>query len=181
MTFDELREISIGRTAAERLGNRPTLFLERDSGALIRIAGVAQSGVVAERLAKPLVGRRGMTGVVVLLPLKPGTRQRVRDLLAQGPPFDLVAAGLTRHQVFLADREAVFVVELPSESAIEHLAKNTDFWVTAAAWRECVAGPARLARLAFSWVRPGDASGDVSFAATPGPGDSDGGDVFSPK
>lgn len=49
----------------------------------------------------------------------------------------------------------------------------------AGAWREYVAGEPRLAEDAYSWTRS-DVPEGVSFAPTPGPGDSDGGDLYPP-
>jgi hypothetical protein len=54
--------------------------------------------------------------VVVVVPLKAGVRDRVRELLEMGPPFDPEAAGLDRHQVFLTDQEAVFLFEAPDQA-----------------------------------------------------------------
>ena len=45
------------------------------------------------------------------------------------------------------------------------------------AWKDLVAGPPRLADDVYSWLRP-HVPDDVSFAPTPGQGDSDGGDLF---
>jgi hypothetical protein len=47
------------------------------------------------------------------------------------------------------------------------------------AWRELLGGPPRIAENAFSWAKH-DSGDFVSAEPTPGPGDSDGGDVFSP-
>jgi hypothetical protein len=47
-------------------------------------------------------------------------------------------------------------------------------------WSELAAGPPRIAEDAYSWVGPGPPE-HVSFTSTPGPGDSDGGDVYAPR
>ena len=44
--------------------------------------------------------------LVVVLPLRPGARDRARDLLRHGPPFDPDEAGLERHQAFVSETEA---------------------------------------------------------------------------
>jgi hypothetical protein len=54
LAFGDLTGIRIGRERRERLDGRPTLLLERSGGETIRIAGLAQAGIVteiAERLA----------------------------------------------------------------------------------------------------------------------------------
>lgn len=91
--------------------------------------------------------------VVVIVPLKPGARARVRELLELGPPFDPESAGLERHQVFVTDQEAVFLFEAPDHSALDRLAKSPSLRWAAAAWRDYVGGPTRLAELAYSWAR----------------------------
>lgn len=183
VAYEDLSGIRVGRTAEERIAERQTLLLDRRSGARVRIAGVVQAGIVAElaeRLAQRLLPRRVGAPMLVILPLKPGAGERVRHLLAHGPPFDPQAAGLERHRVFVTDREAVFLFEATGEPAIERVLNEIELWAAAASWRECLAGPPRLADVAYSWTRAAGVEDGVSFAATPGPGDSEGGDVFSP-
>jgi hypothetical protein len=52
-----LQSIRIGRTREDRLSDRPSLVLEPRIGPTIRVAGVAQPGIVPE-LAKRLLGLR---------------------------------------------------------------------------------------------------------------------------
>ena len=56
-----------------------------------------------------------MSRLVVVVPLADGARERARELLEQGPPFDPAATHLERHSVYLTDREAVFVFETPGD------------------------------------------------------------------
>jgi hypothetical protein len=91
--------------------------------------------------------------IVVVVPLKPGVRDRVNELLQRGPPFDPDAAGLERHQVFLTDQEAVFLFEAVGQAALERLARSLRLRDAAAAWRDYVEGDMRLADVAYSWVR----------------------------
>jgi hypothetical protein len=121
-----------------------------------------------------------MAQLVVVVPLKVGAADGARELLAGGPPFDLAETEFLRHAVHLTDREVIFVFEEPGESATLRLpGEDPALWQAAAAWREILEGRPRVARLAFSWERP-DSSGDVFYGPTPGPGDSDGGDVYGP-
>ena len=117
--------------------------------------------------------------LVVVLPIKPGARDRARDLLRRGPPFDPGEACLERHQAFVNEDEAVFLFEADGRQAVERLANDPALWQAGAGWTELVAGPPRLAEGVFSWVRPHPPD-ETFFTATPGPGDSDGGDVFGP-
>jgi hypothetical protein len=92
---------------------------------------------------------------VVVVPLKAGVRDRVRELLKTGPPFDPEAAGLERHQVFLTDQEAVFLFEAPDQSILDRLARSPRLRWAAAAWREYLGGRMRVAEIAYSWARDG--------------------------
>jgi hypothetical protein len=178
--YRELRGVRVGRSLADRISDRQTLVLERRIGEPIRIAGVGQTGIIselAEHLAPLLGEEQAMSRAVVVLPLREGTSEQAAELLRGGPPFDPEAVGLERHHVFLTDREAVFVFEADTPNAAERLIAEGAFWSAASAWRDLVDGPPRLAEDVYSWVRP-HVPDDVSFAPTPGPGDSDGGDLF---
>jgi hypothetical protein len=180
VAYRELRGVHVGRSLSDRISDRQTLVLERRAGEPIRIAGVGQAGIIselAEHLAPLLGEEQAMSRAVVVLPLREGASEQAGKLLRGGPPFDPEAVGLERHHVFLTDREAVFVFEADSPLAAERLVGDGAFWSAASAWKELVAGPPRLAEDVYSWVRP-HVPDDVSFAATPGPGDSDGGDFF---
>jgi hypothetical protein len=154
--------------------------LERRVWEPIRIAGIGQAGIIsvlAEHLSSLLGEERVMSRAVVVLPLREGASERAAELLRVGPPFDPETVGLERHHVSLTDQEAVFVFEADSLDAAERLIAEGAFWSAASAWEDLVAGPPRLAEDAYSWVRL-HVPDDVSFRSTPGPGDSDGGDVF---
>src|SRR5439155_22553299 len=115
---------------------------------------------------------------VVTVPLKPGAHASVSRLLKQGPPFDPASIDLDRHEVFVTSDEAVFVFESELGSgALAALLADPKLWEAAAAWGEHVAGPHRIAESVFSWSR-GEPDEDISFLPTPGPGDSEGGDLF---
>jgi hypothetical protein len=131
------------------------------------------------RQAGQALTERKTSRMVVVVPVKESARAQVRALVAKGPPFDLPGSGLDAHHVFLTEREAIFVFEATDRSALDRLAANVDVWAAAEKWRVCVAGKPRLAEDAYSWARSEVPEG-VSFAPTPGPGDSDGGDVYPP-
>jgi hypothetical protein len=119
-------------------------------------------------------GRR----LAVVMPLKPGGRDAVRALLDAGPPFDPAGIpGLERHEVFLSSEELVFVFDSDdgAEALIAHLSGEAPPAIVA--WREHIAGPPRIADEIFSWARAPE-NGTFSYLPTPGPGDSEGGDIF---
>lgn len=117
----------------------------------------------------------------MVVPLADGTWEKARALLGQGPPFDLEASEFERHEVYLTQREAIFVFESARPSAAVRLpGEDLSLWKTAAAWQRLIAEKPRKGETAYSWVRSEDGEG-VFFGATPGPGDSEGGDVFPPS
>jgi hypothetical protein len=113
---------------------------------------------------------------MVVIPLAPGASGRVASLVRHGPPFDRDAAGLERHHVFVTEQEAIFLLEGEEREAIERLARDAGAW---SAWAELAVGPARLAENVYDWLRP-DRLENVVYTPTPGPGDSEGGDLFGP-
>lgn len=124
------------------------------------------------------MARSGSGKSAVVLPLREGAREQALALLESGPPFDPASTKLERHEVFLTDREVVFVFDSSLDlEALEPLLGNPDLWRAADAWRDFLDGPPRLAESVYSWSKPEETE-ELSFLATPGPGDSDGGDVF---
>jgi len=118
--------------------------------------------------------------LVVIVPLKPGTRERVDELLREGPPFDVEKTQFDRHHVLVTDREVVFVFEAEEQSHTLQLSgEDPAVWRAAEAWQECMAERPRVASTAYSWMRTGAPAG-MSFEPTAGPGDSEGGDVYPP-
>jgi hypothetical protein len=112
--------------------------------------------------------------IAVVVPLKPESHDAVRAVLQSGPPFDPQQIPcLERHEVLLAAEEAIFLFEprLGSDALTDILS------TVAASWRDHLAGPPRLAEEVYAWASGADPD-DLSFLPTPGPGDSDGGDVF---
>ena len=91
--------------------------------------------------------------VVMVVPLKSGARAWVHGLVELGSPPDPEAAGLVRHQVFLTGQEAVLVFEAPDQAVLDRLAKSPRVQRAAAAWRNYLGGPSRLADVAYSWAR----------------------------
>jgi hypothetical protein len=180
LPYRDLRGVHVGRTNADRISGRQTLVIEQRIGEPIRVAGVVQAGIIselAEHLSSLLGKERVMSRAVVVLPLREGTSEQAAELLRGGPPFDPEQVGLERHHVFLTEREAVFVFEADSRDAADRLIGEGRFWSAASVWKDLVEGPPRLAEDAYSWVRS-HVPDDVSFAPTPGPGDSDGGDLY---
>lgn len=179
--YEDVTDVRIVRAPEDRLSDRQTLLVERRRGEPIRIAGIGHPGIVselAERLASlPVPGQSGPSRAVLVLPLLEGAAPAVAELLRKGPPFDPDEVGLQRHQVLLTENEAIFVFEADSAQAADRLLSSSRLWAAAAGWKDLVAGPPRIADDVYSWTRP-PVDEYVSFEATPGPGDSEGGDLF---
>jgi hypothetical protein len=122
-----------------------------------------------------------MSRLVLVVPLKEGAYERARSLLAEGPPFELERTEFDRHEVFLTEREVVFVFESQGPTATLRLpGEDLSLWKAAARWQQLMAEKPRKAETAYAWTRPVDGEA-VFFEPTPGPGDSEGGDVFAPS
>jgi hypothetical protein len=118
--------------------------------------------------------------LVVVVPLKADAAEQARELLAKGPPFELEATEFDRHEVYVSEREAVFLFETPGPSATLKLpGEDPSLRKVAAAWQPLMADKPRKALTAYSWRRAKDQDA-VSYEPTPGPGDSDGGDLYTP-
>jgi hypothetical protein len=89
--------------------------------------------------------------LVLVVPLKEGMHNRARELLAEGPPFDLEAATLARHDVYVTRNEVVFVFESLEGAALKLPGEDLALWRAANEWRKLMAGRPRKAETAFSW------------------------------
>jgi hypothetical protein len=154
----------------------------RQGGELVTISTVAQSNLIAEiaeRLTELQLGARSARRLAIVLPLKQGAWEKVRALLEVGPPFDPSAIqGLDRHEVFLTATEVVFLFESSrGTDALAAFLSRPEICQAASAWHEHLEGPPRIAEDVYSWSRV-ERDGDAYYLPTPGPGDSDGGDVY---
>lgn len=147
--FAELTEVHIGRAAAERLNGYSVLVLERRQAPSVHVAplGVGLLHELADLVAAFATEQRGGDEhVAVIVPLKTGCRERARELVAQGPPFNPAALGLKEHQVYLRERDVIFVFGGANVRAkVERAMRNPTLWHAGLAWRDCIAGRPRLA------------------------------------
>ena len=144
----------VARSSGDRLQGRPTLIVELSGERTVKIASVAQSGVVgevAERLAGLTAAARPVERVALVVPLRPGMKAEAEALLLQGPPFDPRVFGLERHEVFVTDEEVVFVFEGIPSVFVERIAADETIWDAANAWRPLIDGRMRYADQAYAW------------------------------
>jgi hypothetical protein len=156
LPYRELAGVHIARSGQDRLDGRPTLVLECSDGHDLRVASVAQSGIVAElaeRLSSiKLAAVAGSRRVAIVVPIKPQYRAQVQELVEQGPPFDPELLALERHDVFVTEREVVFLFEgADGARVVERLVSQPGLWRGALAWRRYLQGTPRVARQAYSW------------------------------
>jgi hypothetical protein len=115
---------------------------------------------------------------IVILPIKDGTHEDVRRLVAEGSPFVQGDVGLERRHVFVTDGEVVIFFE-GTDAALERVLGDPSVAAVADAAGQYAAGAPRVAEDAYSWAKVEDRDG-LFFEPTPGPGDSEGGDVYPP-
>jgi hypothetical protein len=153
--YGDVVAVRIGRSPAERLDGARSVILERRAGAPVMIGAVSGVGVVfelAEVLADLATQGADAMRIAVVVPINGCAR--ARELIEAGPPFEISDLPIDRHQVFLTEREAIFVFEGKDVSrTLETLARRPQVWTSAAAWKDCIAGRPRVAELAYAWAR----------------------------
>lgn len=152
--YRDISGIRIARAAHDRLQGRPTLIVDLAGAGSLRIASVAQPGIVSElaaRLSAARHDRRASRRLALVVPLKPGAKSRAESLLTEGPPFDPATVGLQDHEVFLTDEEAVFVFEGVPSALLNRAADDETVWAAAEAWEPLVDGSIRFAERLYSW------------------------------
>ena len=103
--------------------------------------GLALLTEIADLLVS-LTGSSSGDLLAVRVPLKRGCLARARELLAKGPPREPAELGLSAHEVYLSETEAVFVfrgadVRAKVGKAVRHPA----VWRAGLAWQRCFAAP----------------------------------------
>jgi len=63
--------------------------------------------------------------IVITAQVRPGKREQLAQILAEGPPFDLAASGFHRHLAFLGAHELVLLFEGDNAAVdVRHLAAS---------------------------------------------------------
>ena len=154
--FSDLDEVRVGRRPSEQLNGYPTLLLDRMTLSAVQVAplGMALLPEIVALLAS-LTQREDGDVLAVSVALKPGCLDRARKLLAQGAPLDPASLGLSSHEVYLRESEAVFVfrgsaVRTHIGAAIRHPA----VWRAGLAWQRCFAAAPQIRDIAEVWLDP---------------------------
>jgi hypothetical protein len=160
--FTELAAIRTSRSGAERLNGRPVLVLERSQAPALYLAplGAGLLGEITDLLsALQAAHHKPNMHVTVIVPLRKGTLKHAKELVAQGPPFDPTALGLTAHDVYACEHHLTFLFAGPEVRAqVERAARSPLLWRSGLAWRDCIAGRPRIqatkpdgGELLYSW------------------------------
>ncbi len=90
--------------------------------------------------------------LAIVARLRPGSRERAREILAAGAPYELGEVGFGRHSVFLAGETVVFVFEGEDiEGLVSRLIADPTSSGSFSVWGPLLAGTPALAREAFFW------------------------------
>jgi hypothetical protein len=95
-----------------------------------------------------------MERLAVTAKVKPDSSARVSELIKEGPPFDLAAAGFDRHAVYFGNDQLVFVFEAErAERLIDDVVNDPAISAAFSAWGPLLEGPPALARPVYHWER----------------------------
>jgi hypothetical protein len=155
--LSDLSSVEIGRAPGDRINREKSLVVERNSCERVLLAalgGVGLLGEINELLARLRSEQVARARVAVVIPIRRGKAEVARQLVEEGPPFELEDVGLERHNVFVGEREVIFVFEgEQAAAAVDALARSPGVLKTAIRWRGILAGQPRLAEERFGWTR----------------------------
>jgi hypothetical protein len=155
--LSDLSSVEIGRAPGDRINGEKSLVLERNSCERVLVAafgGVGLLGEINELLARLRSEQVARARVAVVVPIRRGKAEVARQLIEEGPPFELEDVGLERHHVFVGEREVIFFFEGErAAAAVDALARSPGVLRAAVRWRGILAGRPRLAEERFGWTR----------------------------
>jgi hypothetical protein len=151
--YTDLLGVEIVRDPSQRLNGYPTLRIERLDVPPLRVStiGLGVLGELNQLLATAIAsGQPQLVGIVV--PLRKRALADAAALIEQGPPFDLAALGIERHDVLLSEREVIFLFEgAQLAETMQQLLRDPSVWQAASGWSRLIAGRPRLTEQRFGW------------------------------
>jgi hypothetical protein len=151
--YADVLGVEIVRDRSLRLNGYPTLRIERRGAPPLRVStiGLGVLGELKELLASAIAKEQAqLVGIVV--PLRKRALADAAALIEQGPPFDLEALGVQRHDVLLSEREVIFLFEgTQLDETMQRLLHDPSVWQAASGWARVIAGPPRLAEQRLGW------------------------------
>lgn len=158
---DDIVRVRLVRPGRDDVEDSRSVIVEQRDGSCLSLEAVDGPGVLFEiaHLAAELSGRaRGMSaGVAVEVPIRRGHRDRVRELVRNGPPFDPVSVpGLESHDVYVGRDHVIFIFRGENvRDAVEKLMHTPSVWMAAADWRRSIAGRPDMLEHGYAWHRHG--------------------------
>jgi hypothetical protein len=152
--YDDVAGISIGRTPGSQLNGRATIVIARrdEPDLLVQPYGPGLLHELADVLSELCAREEPLQRIAIVLPLRADSLETVRALVAGGPPFDPSDKSLSRHEVFLTGREAVFVFSGSDAcESVRQIMSDPTVLRSANRWSEFIDGTPRLAEAEFSW------------------------------
>jgi hypothetical protein len=90
--------------------------------------------------------------IAIVARLRPGSRDRAAQILAEGAPYGLALAGFRWHSVFLAEEAVIFVFAGPGiERLVRALVNDRARSAAFGAWAPLLNGTPALAQEEFFW------------------------------
>lgn len=151
--YAEVVGVEVVRERSLRLNGYPTLRIERRGGPPLRVStiGLGVLGELNELLAAAIASEQPQL-VAIVVPLRKRARADAAALIEEGPPFELEALGVERHEVLLSAREVIFLFEgTQLDGTMQRLLRDRSVWEAASGWARVIAGPPRLAEQRFGW------------------------------
>ncbi|HXD69808.1 MAG TPA: hypothetical protein VN615_08090 [Gaiellales bacterium] len=92
----------------------------------------------------------------IVAEIRPGMKPALEKRLQEGPPFDLAAEGFERHEVFVGDKDVVFVFTGPAAaSQLARMAATPALFRHVLAMTGILAAP-RMLQQTYRWDRHSD-------------------------
>jgi hypothetical protein len=155
----EVFHVSDSGAETDRVNGRRAVVVDERGGRRILIASQA-GGEHLNELAVLLQDAAGLAGrpltrVVVRVPVDAAQVERVRELVRRGPPYDLTQVpGLERHEVYVTDRDVMFVFEGADPGfALERVMRDARVWSALERWDDYVAGQPSVLEPDYTWSR----------------------------
>jgi hypothetical protein len=145
--------VEVVREPRLRLNGYPTLRIARQGAPPLRVSTIGL-GVLSElnQLLETAIASEQPQLVAIVVPLRKQALADAAALIEEGPPFQLEALGVERHDVLLSEREVIFLFGgRQLEETMQRLLRDTSVWQAASGWARVIAGPPRLAKQRFGW------------------------------
>jgi hypothetical protein len=156
---EDIVRVRLDRPAPDDADGSRRLVLEQPDGSTLTVVGLNGAGALFEiaQVAAEMAGsaRSRSETVAVEVPIRRGHRDRIRELVRKGPPFDpSTVPELESHDVYVGPDHVVFVFRGGNvREALEKVMHNATVWMAASEWRRSVSGRPRVLEDGYAWRR----------------------------